>query len=301
MSTVSRRDFIQSTTALGAAALLTPQAMFASQAKPTVKIFATNWGFAGNTDTFCAKAKETGYDGIEIWAPNDDKGRDELMAALQKYQLEVGFLIGAGDPDPAKHTARFEEYLRKAVAMKPQFVNCHTGKDYYTFAQNQALIDIALAVEKTSGVRISHETHRGRFTFAAHITRQYLEKIPGLKLTLDISHWCNVHESLLEDQAETVQLALARTVHLHTRVGHPEGPQVNDPRAPEWQRAVDQHLQWWDKVMDHQQKAGAKVLTLTPEFGPVSYMPALPYTQQPVANQWEINAHMMKLVRQRYA
>jgi len=30
-------------------------------------------------------------------------------------------------------------------------------------------------------------------------------------------------------------------------------------------------------------------------------MPTLPYTQQPLANQWEINVHMMKLLRKRYA
>jgi sugar phosphate isomerase/epimerase len=301
MPNLSRRNFIQAGAALGAATVLTPNQLLAQPAKPALRVFATNWGFAGNYDAFCAKAKDTGYDGIEVWAPNDDRGRDELMAAVQKHQLLYAFLAGAGDPDPAKHAARFGEYLRRAAAMKPQFINCHTGKDYFTFEQNKALIDIGLAVEKETGIRVLHETHRGRFTFAAHVTRQYLEAIPGLRLTLDISHWCNVHESLLDDQAETVQLALSRTAHLHTRVGHPEGPQVGDPRAPEWQRALDQHLGWWDKVVELQQKAGASVVTLTPEFGPVSYMPALPYTQQPVANQWDINAHMMKLLRQRYA
>jgi hypothetical protein len=52
--------------------------------------------------------------------------------------------------------------------------------------------------------------------FAAHITRQFIEKNPALKLTLDISHWCNVHESLLADQKETVDLALSRVGHIHS-------------------------------------------------------------------------------------
>lgn len=39
-------------------------------------------------------------------------------------------------------------------------------------------------------------------------TNDYLEKHQELKLTLDIPHWTCVHESLLEDQKEALELAL---------------------------------------------------------------------------------------------
>jgi hypothetical protein len=81
-----------------------------------------------------------------------------------------------------------------------------------------------------------------------------MEKHSSLRLTLDISHWCNVHESLLNDQLETVKLAISRTDHIHTRVGHAEGPQVNDPRAPEWKDAVSAHFGWWDQVVEQKEK-----------------------------------------------
>ena len=126
-----------------------------------------------------------------------------------------------------------------------------------------------------------------------------MENIPELRITLDISHWCNVHESLLADQEETVNLALSRADHIHARIGHPEGPQVNDPRAPEWDEAVKSHLAWWDKIIEQKKKNGQRMTILT-EFGPPYYMPALPYTQVPVADQWAINVHMMKLLRKRY-
>jgi hypothetical protein len=121
-----------------------------------------------------------------------------------------------------------------------------------------------------------------------------------MTLTLDISHWCNVHESLLEDQQDTVEIALLRTRHIHARVGHAQGPQVNDPRAPEWQSAVDQHLAWWDRVVELRRQAGGSVMTFLTEFGPPNYMPTLPNTREPVASQAEINLHMMRLLRQRY-
>ena len=122
---------------------------------------------------------------------------------------------------------------------------------------------------------------------------------PELKLTFDLSHWCSVSESYLEDQEETVNLAIERAAHIHARIGHPEGPQVNDPRVPEWETAVDTHFGWWDKIVERKKREGVRITFLT-EFGPPDYMPTLPGTRQPLANQWEINVYMMRLIRERY-
>jgi hypothetical protein len=127
-----------------------------------------------------------------------------------------------------------------------------------------------------------------------------MEKFRDLNITFDVSHWCNVHESLLEDQQDTLALALDRVGHIHARIGHPEGPQVNDPRAPEWKHAVDSHFAWWDAVVDKKRKQG-KLITFLTEFGPADYMPTLPYTRQALADQWEINVHMLRTLRARYA
>jgi hypothetical protein len=105
---------------------------------------------------------------------------------------------------------------------------------------------------------------------------------------------------LLQDQKETVELALTRTRHIHARVGHAQGPQVNDPRAPEWRSTVEQHLAWWDRAIELRRQAGAATFTFLTEFGPPNYMPTLPNTREPVSNQSEINLHMMRLLRQRY-
>jgi len=57
-----------------------------------LKVLATNWGFEGSLDSYCAKVKQEGYHGIEIWWPTEKKDEDELFATLKKYGLEVGFL-----------------------------------------------------------------------------------------------------------------------------------------------------------------------------------------------------------------
>jgi hypothetical protein len=127
-----------------------------------------------------------------------------------------------------------------------------------------------------------------------------MERLPEFRVTFDVSHWCNVHESNLEDQPETLAMTLDRVDHIHARIGHAEGPQVNDPRAPEWKSFVEAHFNWWDKVVARKKQEG-RLMTFLTEFGPVDYMPALPYTRQPIANQWEINKYMLDTLRKRYA
>ncbi|MBC7511775.1 MAG: TIM barrel protein [Ferruginibacter sp.] len=307
-----RRKFIKLSAASAAALFLSSLDTFSLASKPLVtmnknyelKIMATSWGFEGTVDAFCAKAKKEGYDGVEMWWPADDKkAQDELFAALKKYGLEIGFLCGGSQSNPQQHLD-FYKRMSDAAAwqniQRPLYINNHSGRDHFSFDDNKKFIEHTNALAKETGIIICHETHRSRILFAAHIAKQYIEKFPELRLTLDISHWCNVHESLLADQKETVDMALERTDHIHARIGHPEGPQVNDPRAPEWEIIVNQHFEWWDKVVERKKKNGERMTFLT-EFGPPDYMPTMPYTKQPLSDQWAINVHIMHLLRKRYS
>lgn len=302
---MNRRDFL-STASTSAALLATPLTAFSEPKKtPTAPgfqllVMATNWGFNGSYDEFCAKAKAEGYDGAEIWWPGDEKSRTALFEALNKHGLKIGFLWGSGETDFRKHEEQFQKTIKNILDAKPIYVNCHSGKDFFSAKQNQKLIDFSYSAIAQTGIPVYHETHRGRALFSTPVTKNFINKSSQLKITLDISHWCNVHESMLGDQAEVIDLTLSRTEHIHARIGHPEGPQVNDPRAPEWKDAVQTHLNWWDKVVDRKRKEGGRITFLT-EFGPPDYMPTIPYTRQPVANQWEINVYMLELLRKRYS
>lgn len=268
-----------------------------------LKMFATNWGFEGNIEAFCDKAKKSKYDGIEVWWPTEKQQREELFSALKKHSLEVGFLVKGNGDSCTEQLSDFKTNVNNAATNSyqlPNYINCHSGKDYFSFQQNKEFINFTINLTKKTGVKIYHETHRARILFAAHIAKVYFEKIPDLRITLDASHWCNVAESLLTDQQEAINLAIQRTDHIHARVGHEEGPQVSDPRAPEWEYAVKEHFKWWDAVVSLKKQKG-EVLTVLTEFGSATYMPTLPFTRQPVANQWDINLHMMKLFKERYS
>lgn len=305
---IGRRNFISLTSGLAAAALTPFDKLMAEQAVRvpasfTLQVMATNWGFPGSIDAFCEKAKQAGYDGIEVWWSSDQTTQRALFDALKRYGLQVGFLAGGSDKEPAKHLDQFKQMLDGAAyqqTQKPLYINCHSGRDFFSMQDNNRFIDYTGKVAGETGIGIYHETHRSRMLFAAHVAKQFISQHPGLRLTLDISHWCNVHESLLHDQEETLQLALERVDHIHARIGHSEGPQVNDPRAPEWDAVVKRHLAWWDAVVQHKIANGQNRLTILTEFGPPDYMPTLPYTRQPLADQWAINVYMMQLLRKRY-
>jgi sugar phosphate isomerase/epimerase len=304
----TRRNFLKNTAVASAIPMITPFTELV--ANPTnVKAKAgfellfmqTDWGFAGTTDEFCAATKKDGYDGIEVWWPGEDRA-PQLFEAVKKHGLQIGFLSSGYQVNPKEHIATFKKNIEEICAnkfQKPLYINCHSGKDYFTYEENKAIIDYTISKSKSSGIPIYHETHRSRMMFAAHVAKNFAEKNPDVRFTLDISHWCNVHESLLGDQKETIDFILSKTEHIHSRIGHSQGPQVNDPRAPEWEGAVKAHLAWWDKVIERKKKNGERMTILT-EFGPADYMPTLPYTRQPVANQWAVNVHMKDLLKKRY-
>ncbi len=265
-------------------------------------LLATSWGFTGTMDEFCSKARKEGYNGIEVLWPREKNAQEELFAALKKYQLELGFLCAGFDSHYQKHFEEFVTMINDAATQtiqRPLYINCHSGRDYFSYEQNKTFIDHTIRLSAQTGITICHETHRSRILFAAPIARHYIDTIPELRITFDVSHWCNVSESLLDDQQETLDRTLLRVDHIHARVGHPEGPQVSDPRAPEWEPALNAHLRWWDQIVAAHRKANKRITILT-EFGPPDYMPTLPYTREPLADQWAINVHMMQLLRKRY-
>lgn len=271
-----------------------------SQQRNQLQFFQTDWGRNVSWDAYCEKTKASGYDGIETWFPRKTEDRLALDNALKKHDLQVIYLAGADKTvDFETSLERYTQDLLMIVPFDPVAINSHTGSDFFTFEQNRAFIDAANTISKKNNIPIYHETHRSRFSFNLPDTEQYLKAIPDLKLTLDISHWMVVHESLLGDQDKNLEIVIDRTHHIHARVGHQEGPQVNDPQAPEWRNALNRHLDTWEKVIRKQWAENDRPLTITTEFGPPTYMPTLPYTQVPVTDQWKANVFIMEALKQR--
>ena len=268
-------------------------------AQNKVLYFQTSWGFEGTPEAFIKKAKASGYDGIEIWSPTDKKEQTQISKLLKEQNMKVIYLCGS-DPKLSfeKSLFAYKKYLKNTFELNPIAINSHTGSDFYSFSQNMAFIEEATKLSKQYKIPVYHETHRGRFSYSLPKTIEYIEKNKDLVLTLDISHWMVVHESLLLKRTDLLEKIIERSNHIHARVGFEEGPQVNDPSAPEWKSVVKRHTDIWSSVVK-KITSNNKTPTITTEFGPPNYMPTFPITQEPISDQWKANLYIMKILKKR--
>lgn len=251
------------------------------------------WGMEGSLESQLSQIQFAGYAGFETGLPTAGPTETRKLASdhglkfvMQAYLTTIDELKAA---------------IEGAGESGAVLLNIHTGKDWWSFDQGCAFFEEAVRLQRQAPCPLVHETHRGRMMFAPAVTRAYLEKFPDLRITADFSHFTCVCETLLEDQAETVDFLLRRTGHVHARVGFEEGPQVNDPRAPEWERCVVAFEAWWDKALAYAKAEGREEAFVTPEFGPPNYMPTQPFTRMPLADLWEVCLWMRDRLRARWA
>ena len=261
----------------------------------------TYWGCEQDSpNVFVDKVLAAGYEGIEIsLPPSPETFTPHFLKELEGIRLNkpnfifiAQHLTSPGTDTVEQYILKMEKNLLELTSYNPTFINSHTGKDFYSFDENCSVIEAALNISQKTGVRILHETHRGRFSYHAASLHTYLQKFPELELVGDLSHFCTVSESLLADQQHILQEIIPHMAHLHARVGHEQGPQVNNPFAPEWQEHLAVFLAWWKEIINHRKNTSKELFTITPEFGPAPYMPAMPFTQEPLSNQWELNCTM---------
>lgn len=248
---------------------------------------------------FFHQVKEAGFNGVEMNIPYNEDYISEMKILLREFDL---LLIAQQWLPPENETVnqyigRMEKFLFHLSSLNPLFINSHTGRDFYPFIDNCRIFEAAERVADETGVKILHETHRGRALFSASVSRQYFEKFSKLRITADFSHWCCVSESLLQDQTDSVEQALQRADYIHARVGYEEGPQVNHPGSKGNEMAVKAHLDWWKKIVENARKRGSEEFSICTEFGPAPYLQTLPFTNQPTADQWELNGYMKNLLQ----
>eukprot|EP01087_Luapelamoeba_hula_P013406 TRINITY_DN3827_c1_g1_i1.p1 TRINITY_DN3827_c1_g1~~TRINITY_DN3827_c1_g1_i1.p1 ORF type:complete len:236 (+),score=33.46 TRINITY_DN3827_c1_g1_i1:322-1029(+) len=201
------------------------------------------------------------------------------------------------------HIDEFKLQLLDARELSPIFINSHSGKDWFSTSQAVEFFTAAVVIEKEVGIKVTHETHRSRILYSPWIMCNILPQVPELKLCADLSHFvvCSETHPLDPKLTEAVVAIADRVHHIHARVGFDQGPQITDPRAPEWSEYVRGHELWWEAIWKSQNSRELAFTSVTPEFGPAPYMHLLPYTQQPVSNLWDICNFMHQRLRSKFA
>lgn len=267
-----------------------------------IKVLSPLWGHEHiPLKSFLQKVKDAGYDGVDTWLPDSPSDKKLLFDFIQQNELHlVCHQHEAWGTTFKEFKDSYQKNLEGCAVPGPLLINSHTGKDYFTLEQNLELVDIAQEFSAKTGVVVVHETHRGRIGYSPQQIAGIFERRKDFLITADLSHWTCVTESMLDNFTEIVETAIHRTRYIHARVGYEQGPQVPDPRAPEWQYALEKFLGWWDRIVAINRALNTPILPITTEFGPPPYMPIVPFTRRPVADQFGINCFMKDLVRKRY-
>jgi sugar phosphate isomerase/epimerase len=264
-----------------------------------LSVFASAWAFGGLEA--CRREVDSGvFDGVEGPLPSTPAEARALRDSRVPYIAEI---CSGGSYAPAS-SVTFEAHLedvRSQVAGAAEagalFCTCLVGSDSWPVAKAVEFLARALELGASFGAQLTFETHRSRPTFHPWATAELLRALPELRLTCDFSHWCVVCERMPDDEA-VLSLVIARARHMHARVGYAQGPQVPDPRAPEYESELLAHESWWRRIA-LSVAARNELVTVTPEFGPDGYLQLTPFTQQPAADLAEINRWMASRQRAR--
>lgn len=257
----------------------------------------STWGMEEPLPAALERMAAAGYDGVEIVVPPfPPVDAAAQRATVQASGLEPVPLVLGPDTREA-----YRASIEAAASYGPRQITSHTGVDAWSDAEAVDFLGWALELEREIGIPINHETHRTRILYTPWRTAAILRQLPDLRIVADYSHWVCVAERLLADRADDMALANERARHVHARVGHPEGPQVNDPRSPANADAVAAHEAWWADIFRRRAADGSARITVTPEYGPPPYMPTVPFTEAPVADLWDVCLHGAGRIRELFA
>ncbi|MGC2165155.1 MAG: sugar phosphate isomerase/epimerase [Gallionella sp.] len=272
-----------------------------------LQLFKTLWGHSGPLLEAADQAVAADFAGLEGNADVSQARFSELQSVLQTSGLRyIQEIVTAGGYAPRRqatvdeHIADVERQLQLGRSLDPQWVTIIGGCDAWTPEQSVRFFSEAQEIAARMNIACSFETHRSRSLFNPWTTLVILQRLPELKLTCDFSHWVVVLERQLDDEWDAVSEVAKHAHHIHARVGYDQGPQVPHPAAPEYAGALASHQRYWETIWSAQRDKGNAITTMTPEFGPDGYLQSAPFTQQPVADLWEINTWMGQTEREHF-
>jgi len=254
------------------------------------------------------RIKADGFMAVEtpIWMIED---KTLFAEALSQTGLRYVAMINtclpdkSGEHDLQEHMKSFNEQVDAALVLKPLLINSHSGCDLWPLETSIEFFRHAIDVEKEKNILICHETHRGRILYNPWVTRDICRALPLIHLTADLSHFVVVAERVFQDSDKDwktcLELIAQKTRHIHARVGYSQGPQVPDPRAPEYSSALESHEKWWDLLLEAQAEGSS--ITVEPEHGTDGYQNRLPFTQVETADLWAVNSWLRNRLEKRWA
>jgi sugar phosphate isomerase/epimerase len=230
------------------------------------------------------KIAAAGFTGILGGVPSDPQEAAKWRNLLDRYNFDFGITITPRSVEEGKAA------LENARNFGVNYVNAQVQDN---FVIGQAAIDLLqglVTAANEAEMPFFAETHRGRITQDLHRTVDYVQAVPGLRLTLDLSHYILAGEmgSPSEKGEALFNQLLPRTGSVHARVSN--GEQIQVDIGPEGQHPMVAHFKrWWSTGMRYWagQAGPGDVFPFISELGPAGYAITLPGTTQEISDRWE--------------
>lgn len=259
--------------------------------EPRLEVLMSWWGMNGlgiqngdchewSMEEKVRRIAEAGYDGINGMLP-EGKEAEQWHRLLDQYNLS--YSVNAYP----KTAEELDVFLSKAKSFgRVDFVNVQVMRPFLVGAQAVQLLGDMAQLSRSAGIPAYIETHRGTITQDLLRTVEYAERLPGLELTIDFSHYVLAGEmrTVSDEAEELLQTLLPRTKSIHARVSNGEQVQIDIPMLAsvgeegaaegEFEHPMLKHFQrWWLGGMRswRQSAKGDEVLPFVCELGPPPY------------------------------
>lgn len=259
-------------------------------------------GTAGHASTIQEKVKliaENGFDGINAFIPASDEST-HWKELLEQYSLSYSVNAYPSSIED------MDKFMESAVAFgNVGYINAQVMRPFLIGDQALELLSGIDALSRQARIPVFVETHRGTITQDLIRTKQFLEALPTLRLTIDYSHYVVAGElhTISPEAEEMLQGLLPNAYSIHTRISNGEQIQI-DPGAAGEHPMLPHFARWWESAMKHwrlgNRRPGDKFPVVI-ELGPAPYAITVDEAasrQTEVSDRWSQSLYLKQLVKQ---
>ncbi|TFE29488.1 sugar phosphate isomerase/epimerase family protein [Cohnella luojiensis] len=213
---------------------------------------------------------EAGFNGILGRLPSEPAEQRRWRQLLNRY----GFSFGVHLIPFPRTWEEAVPFLKRAAEFGAQYVNGQVMDQYVIGDEAIRLLDGLTDAGAKEGIPLYIETHRGRITQDVIRTCDYVKAIPGMRLSIDLSHY--VVAGTMDEYDEKTEAyfeeLLQRTGTLHARISGANQVQI-DMESAAGQAMTEHFRRWWGKGMKYwlQDAMPGDRLPFVCELGPIGY------------------------------
>ncbi|MBP1992137.1 sugar phosphate isomerase/epimerase family protein [Paenibacillus eucommiae] len=222
------------------------------------------------------------------------------QAGLWRRKLDE-FRFGFGVEAFPESRGQFADFVRQAKDFGADYISAQVANSFVTGLDATSLLNGLMEEAALADIPFFVETHRGRITQDLLRTTEYVQQLPSLHLTIDLSHYVLTGEIWrdVENIDPWFEPLLERTACIHGRISNGQQIQVDIGAGVGVGADADHPMtthfaRWWEKAMRlwlAKAKAG-DILPFVCELGPEPY--AIPAIHQ---NRWEQSLVVQQLAQ----